>query len=150
MNQFKKSFLGILIPVLCCLLLPTLANAQVYNMQVDADQNQFLPTENIAIISDRLSGEQVWENIFLSVGGKELIYNLDANKKSLEVSFYAKKSGNYNYTVSGISYHSDGYKYKSKGSGTIYIKAGTTTRFTLYGDFDKTNKKIRIYLQEGK
>lgn len=100
----------------------------------------------VANIQDALGSGQIWENIHLEIGGKALTYHLNENQESAVLSYYAQTPGTYKYKAWGKSHHEDG-DYTSKGSGEIYIGEGVNT-FILYGNFDKVNKVIEIYLSK--
>ncbi|HNP22492.1 MAG TPA: M12 family metallopeptidase [Panacibacter sp.] len=78
---------------------------------------------NIALssASDKLGEDQVWENMYLTIGNQQFIYNINQNNPEEIKTFTFTTTGTYDYKLSSTSYHKDGQTHYGSGSGTIQI-----------------------------
>jgi hypothetical protein len=83
-------------------------------------------------ITDELGPNQIWENLYLTIGDQQFIFNINEGNKAEIKTFKISSSGRYNFTISSLSLYKDNKTYQASGSGTI--------------DFDKT-KNYTIEIQ---
>ena len=115
----------------------------------------------IVTISNQLGENQVKETIDLHIGGQKYAFQLDQNGESQQALRFRMQAGNYNYRLSSASTYRfnrrvwDGSKYVRRnvertiyggGSGTLNVTE--SGNYTLYGDFDKETRRMRVYLGE--
>ena len=115
----------------------------------------------IVTISNQLGQNQVAETIDLYLGGSKYSFQLDENGKKQQAFRFRMTQGKYSYKLSSASTYQfsrkvwNGWRYVRKkvertiygeGSGALDIKEGGT--YTLYGDYNKETKRMRVYLGE--
>jgi len=70
---------------------------------------------------DKLGDNQVWENLFLTIGDQQFIYNINQYNPEEIKTFKFGNSGYYQYKITSVSYHTDNRTYYGSGTGNIYI-----------------------------
>ncbi len=74
-----------------------------------------------ASITDQLGELQIWENLYLTIGEQQFIFNINEGNKAEIKTFKIGTSGRYNYTISSLSLHKDNKTYQASGSGTLDV-----------------------------
>ena len=117
----------------------------------------------IVSVNNRLGNSQVSEKIDLYLGGDKYTFDLDKNGQRQQTFRFRMKEGKYSYRLESASTYEfsrkvwNGWRYVRRkvertiygdGKGTLSINNGGT--YTLYGDYDKNNDRMRVYLGEVK
>lgn len=71
--------------------------------------------------TDKLGDNQIWENLYLTIGDQQFIYNINQNNPEEIKTFKFGSSGYYQYKISSVSFHKDNRTYYGSGTGSIYI-----------------------------
>ena len=115
----------------------------------------------IVKVNNKLGESQVSEKIDLYLGGDKYTFDLDANGQRQQGFRFRMKRGKYNYRLESASTYQftrkvwNGQQYVRRkiertiyggGEGSLEVNSGAT--YTLYGDYDKNTKRMRVYLGE--
>ena len=96
-------------------------------------------------VVDKLGPNQVWENLYLTLGNQQFIFNINANNPEELKPLTFSTSGLYNYSVSSLSYHNDKKLHNGKGSGVLYFDKNKTYKIEiLANEQDKENFELVV------
>lgn len=82
--------------------------------------------------TDKLGDNQIWENLYFTIGDQQFIYNINQNNKEEIKTFKFGTTGYYNYKASSVSYHTDGRTYTGYGEGSIYIDKSKNYKIEIF------------------
>ena len=77
---------------------------------------------------DKLGDNHYWENLNLTIGNQQFIYNVNESNKEEIKTFKFGSSGHFPYTISSVSYTKDNEKHSVFGKGSIYIDKNKSYR----------------------
>lgn len=100
---------------------------------------------NLSSISDQLGPDQVWENLYFTIGNQQFIFNINDNNKEEIKTFTFGNSGSFDYSLSSVSLHKDGKYYFGKGLGKINIDHNKSYRIDVFAK-DHANTNFEIYI----
>lgn len=95
--------------------------------------------------TDKLGDNQVWENLHLTIGNQQFIYNVNDNNKEEIKTFKFSTTGIYTYQISSVSFHKDNIFHHGTGSGSIYIDKTKNYTIEVFAK-DQQNPNFEIYI----
>lgn len=94
---------------------------------------------------DKLGDNQIWENLYLTIGDQQFIYNINESNKEEIKTFKFGTTGTYNYKISSVSFHKDNMTHNGYGSGSIYFDKTKNYTIEVFAK-NQENANFEIYV----
>jgi hypothetical protein len=95
---------------------------------------------------DKLGENQIWENLFITIGDLQLMYNINAMNPEEIKTFKFASSGIYQYTITSESLHTNNLLYYGSGAGTVYVDKNKNYKLQVFAK-SQTYPNFEIFLQ---
>jgi hypothetical protein len=82
-------------------------------------------------MKDELGDNQVWENIYFTLGKNEYVFHIDSSNPTDERTISIPEDGNYDYTIFSKTIFNNNITKFGSGSGRMYLKKSGRYKFVM-------------------
>lgn len=86
-------------------------------------------------IRDEMGQGQVWENVFVNIGGVDITLHIDSESPLDVKSFKIGDNGIYEFKLYSVTKDAEGKEYKGYGEGKIKLNNTENYKISVYGEY---------------